>query len=55
MANQDHLDILAKGVEVWNAWREQNPQAKPDLHGAELSVKNLRGAALNGADLAKGC
>jgi hypothetical protein len=22
MANQEHLDILAKGVEAWNAWRQ---------------------------------
>ena len=36
MANQEHLDILAKGVEVWNQWRESNPSAAPDLRGAHL-------------------
>jgi uncharacterized protein YjbI with pentapeptide repeats len=66
MANQEHLDILAKGVEAWNAWREQQPDSRPDLTGADLrdahlsgaylryaslSYAHLNGADLNGADL----
>src|SRR5713101_5093941 len=31
MANQEHLDILKQGVEVWNQWRERNPLTRPDL------------------------
>jgi hypothetical protein len=44
MANQEHLDILAKGVGEWNAWREQQPDSRPDLSGANLSGAELRGA-----------
>ncbi len=25
MANQEQLDILKQGVEVWNQWREEHP------------------------------
>lgn len=65
MANQEHLDILAKGVEAWNAWREANPVVKPDLIEADLAgsilvveefnlpkeVINLAGVRLNRANL----
>lgn len=37
MANQEHLDILAKGVEAWNNWRDQNRYTVPDLTDADLS------------------
>jgi hypothetical protein len=53
MANQEHVDILAKGVEAWNAWRRLNPSTAPDLGGAELLRGDLRGADLHGADLSK--
>ena len=36
MADRKQLKILKQGVEVWNAWREENPDAKIDLCGAEL-------------------
>jgi uncharacterized protein YjbI with pentapeptide repeats len=36
MANEEHLAILRQGVEVWNAWRQENPCIKPDLSGAHL-------------------
>ena len=42
MANQEHLDILKKGVNAWNKWREDNPDAKPDLTEAALQRANLR-------------
>jgi uncharacterized protein YjbI with pentapeptide repeats len=42
MANQEHLDILRQGAEVWNKWREENPEIKPDLSGAELREAILR-------------
>jgi hypothetical protein len=66
MANEEHLAILRQGVEVWNAWREANPDIKPNLSGAGLShaklsevnlsggnrhVANLREVDLRGADL----
>jgi hypothetical protein len=44
MANQEHLDILAKGVAAWNAWRAFNVGVEPDLSGANLGGKELVGA-----------
>jgi uncharacterized protein YjbI with pentapeptide repeats len=41
MANQEHLDILKQGVEVWNHWRDENTNIRPDLNGADLSYTNL--------------
>jgi len=29
MANEEHLEILDQGVEVWNKWRKENPDVKP--------------------------
>lgn len=43
MANQEHLDLLKKGVEGWNQWREEHPEIEPDLSGA-----NLEGLASQG-------
>ncbi|EAM52262.1 pentapeptide repeat-containing protein [Crocosphaera watsonii WH 8501] len=57
MANQEQLRTLKKeGVEVWNLWREDNPDVKidlsdADLSGANLSGSNLRRANLSGANL----
>ncbi|MFZ0725589.1 MAG: toll/interleukin-1 receptor domain-containing protein [Desulfobacterales bacterium] len=41
MANPEHLEILKQGVDVWNRWREDNPDVKPDLDGADLSSADL--------------
>lgn len=46
MANQEHVDILRQGVEVWNEWRELNPYETPNLSSA-----NLKGAFLHEANL----
>jgi len=66
MANSEHLEILRKGVKIWNEWRDSNPGMKinlceADLVGAELSgvnffevdlrEANLREANLRDADL----
>jgi hypothetical protein len=51
MASQQHLDILAKGVEAWNAWRKKNPDVRLDLTGAHLSNANLRDADFGEANL----
>ena len=57
MANQEQLRTLKKeDVEVWNLWREDNPDVKidlsdADLSGANLSGSNLRRANLSGANL----
>jgi uncharacterized protein YjbI with pentapeptide repeats len=51
MANEEHLNILKQGVEVWNKWREDNPTVVPDLSLAILVEAHLGGACLDGADL----
>jgi Pentapeptide repeats (8 copies) len=51
MANQEHLDIIKQGVDVWNKWRKANPEIKPDLSGADLSRVNFRFANLSRANL----
>src|SRR6266487_1755184 len=43
MTNQEHLDILKQGVEVWNKWRQEYPEVKPDLSDADLSKITLTG------------
>lgn len=56
MANQEQLEILKQGVDVWNKWRAENPDVEIDLSGADLygldlSRANLESANLNGANL----
>ncbi len=41
MANQQHLDILKLGVDVWNEWRKQHSDILPDLEDAYLSNVDL--------------
>jgi len=61
LANPEHLAKLKEGVELWNLWRRENPEVRPDLSGAildgwalsqsDFSGADLRGAALCKADL----
>jgi uncharacterized protein YjbI with pentapeptide repeats len=51
MANQEHLDIIKQGVEVWNKWIGKHRNIQPDLGGANLRGADLRGADLRGANL----
>jgi len=37
MANDEHVSLLKQGVDAWNAWRDENPDIRPDLSGADLS------------------
>ncbi|HEU5379435.1 MAG TPA: toll/interleukin-1 receptor domain-containing protein [Ktedonobacteraceae bacterium] len=41
MANQEHLDILSQGVKVWNTWRQEHPEIRPDLSKANLKEADL--------------
>lgn len=43
MANEEHLDILSRGVAVWNKWRKDNPKLIPELHFADLRKVDLNG------------
>ena len=51
MANQEHVDILNQGVEVWNKWRKDNPLVEANLSEAKLTYAHLMEANLSGADL----
>lgn len=63
MADEEQVKLLKSGVEAWNKWREENPQAEArlsnaelngaHLHGANLRQGNLRGANLRGIDLVR--
>ena len=33
MANDEHVALLKKSVDAWNAWRDDNPEIRPDLKG----------------------
>ncbi len=51
MADEKQLEILKRGVDAWNRWREKNYGLSIDLSGADLRDANLRGADLSGANL----
>ena len=51
MANPEHLEILKQGVEVWNQWRNENPDVVPSLRHADFQGKELDGVDLKWADL----
>ncbi len=53
MANPEHLEQLKKGVKSWNAWREENPNIKPDLNEISLTNLDLKKANLQNIDLSK--
>ncbi|MBD2186223.1 pentapeptide repeat-containing protein [Aerosakkonema funiforme] len=51
MANEQQLALLKEGVDVWNEWRQNNPQIRPDLSEAELEQHDLGGINLMEANL----
>lgn len=51
MANEEHVAILRQGVEVWNEWRQCNPDVIPDLREANLSNLSLNVVDFYRADL----
>jgi uncharacterized protein YjbI with pentapeptide repeats len=53
MANQEHLDILKQGINVWNKWRKEHRDVEPDLSEADLREVRLNHADLSGANLSK--
>ena len=50
MANQEHLEILKQGVEVWNQWRETHQDVRPDFTKADFSETVLSRVVLFGAN-----
>jgi uncharacterized protein YjbI with pentapeptide repeats len=53
MPDPEHVGILGQGVEMWNQWRSDHPEIKPDLTSANLIEANLFKANLRLADLAE--
>src|SRR5215813_9887058 len=51
MANDEHVALLKKGMGAWNAWRDENPDIRPDLVQADLRDAYLSVANLQEADL----
>ena len=41
MANEEQLKILKQGVDVWNKWREENPNVMIDLEQANPAYKTI--------------
>ena len=53
MANPEHIGKLNESVQIWNQWRTDNPEVRPDLSGVDLRKKDLRGANLRQVDFYK--
>ena len=53
MAAEEHLQIIQQGVDVWNEWRQKNPELIPDLSKANLNEAYLPYVDLHGAELAR--
>jgi hypothetical protein len=52
MAEQEQLEILMQGADVWNKWREENPSIEIDLSNIRLKLKsNLSKVNLKEANL----
>ncbi len=51
MANNEQIELLKRGVQVWNAWRAEATEAAVDLSDGALRGLDLEGADLSGADL----
>lgn len=56
MADQEQVELLKQGKEVWNNWRREHPQVTPDFMDAvleyhDLNSFNLSDARLINADL----
>ncbi len=53
MANLKHLEVLKRGVTVWNEWRGAEFSVEPDLSGANLELAELNGADLHAVNLSR--
>lgn len=51
MPSKEHLEIIKRGVKIWNQWRESNRDTVPYLIAADLRETNLSGMNLRGAQL----
>ncbi len=56
MAQEQHLKLINEAIQkhdiaIWNKWRQENPDVRPDLSGMDLKRADLKKAALQGAIL----
>lgn len=51
MGNSEHIELLGKGAQRWNAWRREYESIAPLLDGADLRARRLRGYDLSGVNL----
>ncbi|MGJ3247515.1 MAG: pentapeptide repeat-containing protein [Elainellaceae cyanobacterium] len=55
MSDSHFFDLIQRGVDLWNQWREAHPHAKPDLSRCYLFEADLRGANLQNAIFNRTC
>ncbi len=51
MADEEQLNLLKQGVDIWNQWRNEHPTILPMLQQANLSRWDLNGMNLSDANL----
>jgi hypothetical protein len=47
MSNQEHLELLQQGAEIWNQWRKEHPEIQLDFSEVNLESVDLRAADLS--------
>ncbi|MGV7222062.1 MAG: pentapeptide repeat-containing protein [Nitrospinales bacterium] len=50
MANEELFKLIKQGVEGWNSWKENNPDAEIDFSSVDLRGINLQSANLKNAN-----
>jgi hypothetical protein len=50
VAKFEHLQLLSRGVQVWDAWRESHRDVSPDFSGADMRKRMLRGFDFSGSN-----
>jgi Pentapeptide repeats (8 copies) len=53
MANEEQLELIKRGVDAWNKWREEHADTRPDLTNANLTEADLTGANFIRANLSR--
>jgi len=48
MAHDEHVALLKKGVAGWNAWRDEDPDIRPDLNRKDLTGRTSTGRPSSG-------
>ena len=53
MAQEQHLKLIKEAIQkhdiaIWNNWRQEHPDIRPDLSGGDFRRVNLKKAALQG-------